>query len=395
MIKLHVRYFVFVLALSKFALAGDFDSGSDGSDGFFVPGDPETVIDLGLAETGPWEMPGNGNGVYDPDLWVVVFKYTIINIPSGVTVSFINHPSGAPVVWLAQMDVTIGGIVSLNGESYNAGPYPEPGPGGFAGATAAAGGLPASSGFGPGGANADQGGQYNYGSPSIIPLIGGSGGGPDDDGSPGGGAGGGAILIASSATISLLEGSQVSARGGTGNPIGGNSTGGGSGGAIRLIANTITGGGSLQANSLGGSPVGGLGRIRIEAFDLDGYTGPNFPAYTASAPGTVFPPSNAPVLRATMVDGQPVPADPEAGVLTTDVLAKNQTVIITIEARNIPTKGTTVVVQVRPAHGSAIFVTAPPLSGSFALSTTQVIVPLSVPADEVPVEIQLIANWTN
>ena len=74
-----------------------FDSMSDGSDGVFSP-QFDTVVDLGFAATGSWDTPGDGNGVYDPVRWVVVFKYTAINIPPGLTVTFINHPSGAPVV---------------------------------------------------------------------------------------------------------------------------------------------------------------------------------------------------------------------------------------------------------------------------------------------------------
>ena len=114
-----------------------FDSMSDGSDGDLSPQLLDKVIDLGLAATGSWNTPGDGDGVYDPDRWVVVFKYAAINIPPNLTVTFINHPSGAPVVWLASEDVVIAGTVKLNGEGEFTpnGPfqYAKGGPGGFDG----------------------------------------------------------------------------------------------------------------------------------------------------------------------------------------------------------------------------------------------------------------------
>ena len=109
-----VSVLVLLLPCTTFA---DFDSGSDGSDGAFAP-KFDTVIDLSLAATASWDTPSPvpGQGVYDPERWAVVFKYTTIDIPLGVTVSFTNHPSGAPVIWLASGDVTIAGEVNVNGE---------------------------------------------------------------------------------------------------------------------------------------------------------------------------------------------------------------------------------------------------------------------------------------
>lgn len=202
---------------------GQFDSGSDGSDGPFNPFNLETVIDLSLAVTAAWDTPSPfpGQGVYDPEKWAIVFKYTTINIPPGVTVSFLNHPSGAPVVWLTTGNVTMQGSVVLDGQDYlNGGGqsfvYSIPGPGGFAGGAGLSGGLPASGGFGPGGGAVGAGGSYNYGNPNIIPLIGGSGGGGWGNFTWTGGAGGGAILLASSGNITLLSGSNILARGGGG-----------------------------------------------------------------------------------------------------------------------------------------------------------------------------------
>ena len=211
--------------------------GADGSDGAFNPTDPNTVIDLSLAPTGTWNGTNQspGHGVYDPDKWAVVFRYSSVNIPSNVTVTFVNHPSRAPVVWLVSGNVTIIGVISLNGQNGHpngVGYYrSEPGPGGFRGGRGwiVGGGDGASSaGFGPGGTSffsfsgctlwpsgasyGTLGGQGNngtpaplptYGLPWLLPLLGGSGGGgagffscPQYGSSSGGGAGGGAMMVA-------------------------------------------------------------------------------------------------------------------------------------------------------------------------------------------------------
>ena len=149
---------------------------SDGSDGALVI-NSDTVIDLSQAVTGNWNdnnTAHSGNGIYDPNKWAVVFKYSSVNI-SGGTVSFANHPTHAPVVWLVSGDVTINGNVSLDGGSVplNYTTPAEPGPGGFRGGTV---GM---YGFGPGGGYSGYGyytSTYSYGNPQIVPLIGGSGG---------------------------------------------------------------------------------------------------------------------------------------------------------------------------------------------------------------------------
>ena len=93
----------FVLNATSFALTIP----SDGSDGAFNPV-ASVEIDLGLAtNNNPSVWSDNnfanaGNGVYDRVKWAVVFKYSSVNIPAGVTVIFKNHPTHAPVVWLVQ-----------------------------------------------------------------------------------------------------------------------------------------------------------------------------------------------------------------------------------------------------------------------------------------------------
>ena len=114
---------------------------SDGSDGALNI-TTNTVLDLSQAVTGSWSANNSahaGLGIYDPTVWAVVFKYSSVTIASNATVTFNNHPSTAPVVWLVTGNVTINGTVSLNGEDIA--PIPllaVPGPGGYRGAHRAA-----------------------------------------------------------------------------------------------------------------------------------------------------------------------------------------------------------------------------------------------------------------
>jgi len=116
--------------------------GANGSDGALNI-TTDTVIDLSQAVTGVWDADNTANagkGVYDPDKWAVVFKYSSVTVAATKTVTFINHPSRAPVVWLVNGNVTINGTVSLNGANgANNNPslmvpnLAEGGPGGFRG----------------------------------------------------------------------------------------------------------------------------------------------------------------------------------------------------------------------------------------------------------------------
>ena len=99
------------LAWGSSSALAQFVSGSDGSDGPFTP-QVHREVDLSLAIPGDALMtPGTGDGVYDVTRWAVVFKYASIDIPDGVTVTFTNHPSRAPVVWLVDGDVIISGTI--------------------------------------------------------------------------------------------------------------------------------------------------------------------------------------------------------------------------------------------------------------------------------------------
>jgi hypothetical protein len=388
-----------------------FDSQSDGSDGALIV-DANTTIDLRLAATGSWQDPSpvSGRGIYDPSIWAVVFKYESIDISAG-TVNFINHASGAPVVWLVQGDVVIaaGATVSLNGAGHSgASVYAVPGPGGFAG------GRAQNAGYGPGGSNGGLVGGLNgnaggaghtvgggnsgyvqpggraYGSLDILPLMGGSGGGGNGQGGGGGGAGGGAILTAASGSITVLG--QITCNGGNGINTGGatsnNTSGGGSGGAIRLIANHISLVGATRLAVGGGSPNGSAGRIRIEAYSTNIDTGapsPNtFPYYTTAFPGDLFQDELTPAVRIAAINGNPITLDPVAGVQSIDATVKSvsTTITIDIEAWNVE-PGKTVEVKVHQATGNPIIVNASPLQGSQVYSTAaaQVTLNSAIPGD--------------
>lgn len=236
---------------------------SDGSDGALVI-THNTVIDLSQAVTGNWNDNNGANaglGIYDSNKWAVVFKYSSITIDSGATVTFKNHPSRAPVVWLVQGDAEINGTVNLSGEDGKLSPWlAEPGPGGFrSGMRWYHDSVRGSAGFGPGGGATTVGpnnyggagsygalggyGTITYGNPSLIPLIGGSGGAGysfAESISGGPGAGGGAILIAVGQDLTI-SGSIV-AKGGNAERY----SSGGSGGGIRLVADSLAGAGSVK-----------------------------------------------------------------------------------------------------------------------------------------------------
>lgn len=419
-----------------------FENGSDGSDGTLdcdaliaaygcpVGCDPCAVeIDLGLAATdicGPggsepcmWDSPSPvaGQGVYDPDKWAIVFKYTTIDIPATVTITFKNHPSGAPVVWLASGDISIEGAVTLDGEDGSASILPwffaEPGPGGFAGGRDWSDVL-RTAGFGPGGGtpvdcdgghgspasystaghspcNDPPGSGSTYGNVWIFPLIGGSGGaGSAFGGQTGGGAGAGAMLMASSGGINL-EGS-INATGGNG----GQGSGGGSGGGIRLVANTISGPGQLRATGGGGDlwyHRAGDGRIRVEGYSID-LSDAGVPPWISSTPFPVFWDSGIPILRVAAIDETPAPSDPLAGPASVDVtVLTSAPVTINIEATNIP-EGTTVQARIvsldTNGEGEAVEVTSTPLEdsgGGLLIATAEANLPYGRS------EIQLRAKW--
>jgi len=309
--------------------------GADGSDGSLVVS-ANTEIDLSQAVTGTWDQnntANTGKGVYDASKWAVVFKYASVTVNAGATVTFKNHPSRAPVVWLVNGDVNIAGTVSLNGQDLQNAPLlAEGGPGGFRGGSASyLTGPGASAGFGIGGGgrnsnnNAGYGGVYGlagvsaaaYGNPSLVPLVGGSGGAGDPEYNSdrrGGGGGGGAILIATSSSLALTG--EVRVNGGLGKDYGNENTGGGSGGGIRIVCNAISGTGKLTAIGGGAWSTGGVGRIRVERASATGSQiispDPSVVPLTDGSTALLWPPTGSPKVEIVSIGGSAAPADPRA-----------------------------------------------------------------------------------
>lgn len=306
--------------------AGAINVPSDGSDGEFSP-TANIVIDLSQAPTGAWDQPGDGRGVYDPQKWAVVFKYSAVNVPSGVTVSFKNHPSYAPVVWLVQGDTTIGGTVSVEGRSganYQS-TLSQPGPGGFRGAWS--GNRP---GLGPGGGSSSGTGSYSYGNPGVMPLIGGSGSGSYS--STAGGAGGGVILVASGGVFTLSG--TIGADGGDT----GSWSQKGSGGGIRIIADVFNGSGNMYARGASSSYAG---RIRVEANTTE-FLWRSDPVFAFARPGAdavIWPGADAPKVKLISLGGQAIPDEPRADLTwqNTDLYFDAPgTQALIIQADNVP-----------------------------------------------------------
>jgi hypothetical protein len=337
--------------------------GADGSDGALVITE-NTTIDLSLAVAGDgttvkWDTENTANagtGIYDPLKWAVVFKYSSVSIASGATLTFTNHPSRSPVIWLVNGDVTIDGAVQLNGQNHQQAPaLAEPGPGGFRGGSATfTTGVTASPGFGPGGGgrnnNSGQAGSFGtattgpapYGNPSLLPLIGGSGGAGDQEFTGdrrGGGGGGGALLIAASGTTTVNG--SLAANGGAGlRSFAGtdNDSSGGSGGGIRIVTNELAGTGTINAIGGGGWSTGGLGRIRIERIlnnnTLSVQPDPSIVPLVGGDTALLFPPASAPTVAIKSISGVSAPADPRASFGTEGadvVVGEVDTVQVTIQ----------------------------------------------------------------
>lgn len=335
--------------------------GADGSDGALNI-TTNTVIDLSQAVTAAWDAnnaANAGKGVYDFNKWAVVFKYSSVTVNAGATVTFKNHPSRAPVVWLVGGDVIINGTVNLDGASHaNAPGLASPGPGGFRGGVGRYDtGVGSGSGFGPGGGARLSGGSFGtvgdsgsirYGNPSLVPLLGGSGGGGDNETENdwhGGGAGAGGLLIGASGKIAI--GGLICAKGGAGENTthsGWNAarSGGGSGGSIRLVSASLAGWGRVEALGGGGYRPGGLGRIRIERVINDNsltvVPSPSVVDLPDGATALLWPPAGAPEVRIVSIQGKDVPADPRAefGTIGADVtLPRTGAVLVVVETHNV------------------------------------------------------------
>ena len=228
------------------AYAGDplnvYTSGSTGADGPFAP-EIATTID---GKTVRGSIPEGTRLISDrvcvPLPANGVFNFTTVNVPEGYRVCFVPNASNTPVTILATGDVTLSGVLSVDGndtKTATLGYAPNdstgctiPGPGGYRGGSR--NGAHGSYGGGPYGGNPDNG---NGGSaPFCLPLVGGSGGGVSANTFYRNGNGGGGVLyLASSTTIAFGSAGSISFA-----PTTGGSTGAGAGMAA-LFANDIKG----------------------------------------------------------------------------------------------------------------------------------------------------------
>jgi hypothetical protein len=347
---------------------------ADGSDGELVI-TSHTTIKMQEAADGVWNganpTPGRGRGVYDKDKWAVVYRYSKVSIQNGAVLSFELHPSRAPVVWLVKGDVIIPyGQINLNGWNSGGRMRALGGPGGFRAGTLWGSAADGSAGMGPGGGDkaylgsvAGYGtpgvlaygndqvrfGGVSYGSPTLLPLLGGSGagGGNWDPGS-----GGGAILIAAQGVVTVGWDGSIVADGGER----------ASGGGIRIIAESINGGGIIRAEGRSG---GAQGRIRLEARS----SGP----LRISPPGPVvsplpirlWPDERAPQVRIASVGGTVAPPEPrgeDVGIPDGFLASPSGLTTVTLVAKNVrPTAY--VVVRGVPALGNDINAVANKVSG--------------------------------
>jgi len=361
-----MKKILILLAFSIPAFAQLTIPGADGSAGvmhFTV----NTEIDLSQAVAGTWNAPGTTNGVYDGTQWAVVFKPSSLTIDPGVTVTFKNHPSRAPVVFLVSGDVTIAGTMDLNGRYSGVLTPAEPGPGGFRGAFGASGSLPRGNGMGPGATlggdgsanHADTTRPFLYGSKTLIPLVGGSGGGEVfSRRSSGGGA---VLIVAQNITIDGTISANSTAGGATG-----------SGGAIRLVSDRLYGSGFLSAVSLGGE-----GRLRIQAnsYIASLRATPDVIAELPGNPVKLWPDASLDAsTRILSVGGGSLPSDPRARMDLPGAdsqVATTNSVNVVIETRNLPTNSS-VFLRVVPRHSLSFEVPATYTSGTQAIATWNV-----------------------
>ena len=407
-----------VFAAVSTAAAQYFSSGSTGADGAFNPSCTPTPCTVTVP------LPASG-----------VFHHTTVNVPTGVTVRYLRNTANTPVTLLATGNVTIAGIIDVNGGAGGAGPNSTlmqrngglGGPGGFDGGSGSTGlvSVKGGDGFGPGagggafnwtvwgggagygteGTKVSTGGDGGliYGASHLFPLVGGSGGGAQGGNYPfmtgaGGGGGGGAILIATGtsgtpATITLSG--SITAKGGAAaqgpDTISGVPGGGpGSGGAVRLVAHNLTGSGSIDVmpgtNFFNGSRAG-FGRIRLEAVSNTAtfaLTGSPPTAVVSSTVPTATALANQPSFTITSVAGVSAPAILTGSLGTPDFVlpAGTSSAVVQFAATQMPL-GTTIAVTIKGQQGGVLSTaTSSGLSGTVASSNASatITVPTNQPS---------------
>lgn len=353
-----MRTLLLTLATALFLLPlparSQVNSGSNGSDGALNP-TANLVID----------MADHPDGIY---------HYTGVNIPVGVTVTFLQNVTNTPVVWLVQGDCIVSGIIEVSGRSGASGVGGQGGPGGYRGGSSGSG---SGIGQGPGGGNvgglggnasfATVGGKGTYTSYSQVepgeiygtkfnlPLIGGSGGGAGDRAA---GGGGGAIMIASNNLVKING--LIIAAGGNGD-YGWNwpsawGGGAGSGGSVRVVSQVLSGTGSISVIGGYSFASGGDGRIRVDVLEnlFQGSLTGNFTQ--GFQPVILAPVNQAVTLSIQSVGGIAVVQAPGGKLTSPDVIvpaAQQNPVSIVVGCMNIPL-GTEIIVDLKPAIGPAI-----------------------------------------
>ena len=384
-----------VMLLPQVAMA-QVNSGSNGSDGALNPTQTITI-----------DMHDHPTGIY---------QYTSVNIPNTAGVYFTPNDANTPVVWLVQGDCMIAGPIILNGQIATGLNGGAGGPGGFRGGN---GPVPegqswsdAGAGFGPGGGSIVHGGPNRwggnasyataiqvdpncqassgsvYGSPYLLPLIGGSGG--SGGGSldctvnsghvqafSGGSGGGGAILIACSGLLTVNA--TIQAAGGSWPTYSNCGGGAGSGGAVRLVASGLAGngylyvggGGTAQCSYWGPNSQGGEGRIRLESPN-NSFTGGFNGSTSIGLPNIILLPANqTPQLSIASVAGMSVDANPQASPNVRINGLQSNPINIVVQCQNVA-MNSQITVDVKPINGAVVSATGTNSAGTQASSTATI-----------------------
>jgi hypothetical protein len=341
----------------------------------FDSGSNESFGPINITENTTLPVPEDG-----------IFHATTVDVAAGVSLNFTPNSFNTPVYILATGAVNVAGFINLNGGTGTNIIGGAGGPGGFQGGDPGSFGVDPGDGQGPGGglggtltqvtdgagsgSYASKGFESNstikgltYGSPLLIPLIGGSGGG-GAEGSPGvgGSGGGGAILVASDIEISILSTGTINANGG--NTPHGSARQAGSGGAVRLVAPKVSGSGKINCASrwVNGLFYGntqperyaGAGRIRIDTIDRTMLSFTFYPiGFTSVGANMVVFPTPQPRLDITEVAGQAVTLDTTNAVFVDLPFNADPNRTVTVRAEDF-NKAVKIAIVLQPSSGSRI-----------------------------------------
>jgi len=153
-----------------------------------------------------------------------------------------------------------------------------------------------------------------------------------------------------------------------------NNSGGGSGGGIRLIAGNVAGSGVINAASDGGSPYGGNGWVRIDAFQ-NTFGGQISGDFTQGFQPIIIPVAGQGVqLSITSVAGASVSATPNGQLVSPDVIVSGQQanpISVVVNCANLPLN-TLITVTVKSASGSSVSATGYNTTGTQTSSTATI-----------------------